>query len=393
MSDTKSSFHPALAVSNIKNNIPIVLEMENVQYATWAELFKIHARSNKVLHHIVTPEHGTVKTPSTDDEKELWSTLDATVLQWIYSTISTDLLQTIIEPDSTAMEAWGRLRDIFQDNKNSRAVTLEQEFSHTSMEDFPNASAYCQRLKELADQLKNVGAPVSNDRLVLQLVAGLTEAYNGVGTLLRQSNPLPPFYQARSMLTLEEAGLAKKAAIGAPCAMVAAAPRDADDAPQLSSYPDNRGNGGGKKGSHRNYGGKNNRGGGRGGGKGGRHGGGSNTHGGGRGGNHSGQQQQSGYQQGNGAQTMPWPWQWPWPIPPCPYPVDNWAKPNANQKQAGILGPFPQAFTATGPQTPTDIEAAMHTLGLNPPDANWYMDTGATSHMTSGQDGVATNEM
>ncbi|KAI4348037.1 hypothetical protein L6164_008799 [Bauhinia variegata] len=27
----------------------------------------------------------------------------------------------------------------------------------------------------------------------------------------------------------------------------------------------------------------------------------------------------------------------------------------------------------------------MHTLGLTPPDANWYMDTGATSHMTSAQ--------
>jgi len=25
----------------------------------------------------------------------------------------------------------------------------------------------------------------------------------------------------------------------------------------------------------------------------------------------------------------------------------------------------------------------MHTLGITPPDANWYMDTGATSHMTS----------
>ena len=24
----------------------------------------------------------------------------------------------------------------------------------------------------------------------------------------------------------------------------------------------------------------------------------------------------------------------------------------------------------------------MHTLGLTPPEANWYMDTGATSHMT-----------
>lgn len=81
-----------------------------------------------------------MKEPTTIDE-ELWATLDATVLQWIYSTISTDLLHTIIEPDATAMATWNHLRDIFQDNKNSRTVALEQEFSHISMEDFPNASA------------------------------------------------------------------------------------------------------------------------------------------------------------------------------------------------------------------------------------------------------------
>ncbi|XP_021732691.1 uncharacterized protein LOC110699508, partial [Chenopodium quinoa] len=78
--------------------------------------------------------------------------------------------------------------------------------------DFPNALAYCQRLKTLSDQLKNIGAPVENNQLVLQLVSGLTEPYKGVATLIRQSNPLPQFYQARSMLTLEEASLAKKAA-------------------------------------------------------------------------------------------------------------------------------------------------------------------------------------
>ena len=65
------------------------------------------------------------------------------------------------------MTAWTRLRDIFQDNKNSRAVVLEQEFSHLSMADFPNASSYCQHLKELADQLKQVGTTVYNDRLVI----------------------------------------------------------------------------------------------------------------------------------------------------------------------------------------------------------------------------------
>ena len=139
--------------------------MDTVQYSTWAELFKIHARSSCVIHHIIPS--ATTTPPQTDEEKEEWSTIDATVLKWIYATISDDLLNAILEPDSTAKEAWDRLRDIFQDNKMSRAVTLEQDFSNLTMEDFPNASSYCQRLKMLADQLKNVGAPVSNNRLVL----------------------------------------------------------------------------------------------------------------------------------------------------------------------------------------------------------------------------------
>ncbi|WJX60761.1 hypothetical protein P8452_45931 [Trifolium repens] len=29
-----------------------------------------------------------------------------------------------------------------------------------------------------------------------------------------------------------------------------------------------------------------------------------------------------------------------------------------------------------------DIQAAMHTFSISPPDEQWYMDSGATSHMT-----------
>ncbi|KAM7482579.1 hypothetical protein LguiB_007162 [Lonicera macranthoides] len=391
MSDSKtSSFHPALAVSNVKSLIPVTLEMENIQYATWAELFKIHCRSHRVIDHIIPPEKGKEKVPTTDDEKDLWLTLDATVLQWIYSTISSDLLQTIMEPDSTAMEAWNRLRDIFQDNKNSRAVTLEQEFSTTDMADFPNASAYCQRLKLLSDQLKNVGSPVTNNRLVLQMVAGLTDAYSGIATLIRQKDPLPPFYQARSMLILEEAGFAKKAATISNSAMVTASYKEFDD---NSSYSENTSQNRGKNRQNKNNNGGKYRGGGRGGSK-----------GGGRSGRGGGQYQQPAQawqqqQSWTGGQRQ-WPWQWPWAIPPCPYPTAPWDRPSPQhrqQQQASILGPRPhqqQAYSATA--TPTDIEAAMHTLGLTPPDANWHMDTGATSHMTSSQgfsDRDAPNEM
>ncbi|XP_060212217.1 uncharacterized protein LOC132639837 [Lycium barbarum] len=119
------------------------------------------------------------------------------------------------------MDAWVHLRDIFQDHQTSCAVTLKQEFTTTRMEDFPNASAYCQRLKSLADQLKNVRAPVTNRRLVLQLVSGLTEAYKGVGTQIRHAKTLPPFTETRSSLVLEERELAAMVSHGSGSDMVA----------------------------------------------------------------------------------------------------------------------------------------------------------------------------
>ncbi|XP_048503033.1 uncharacterized protein LOC125498792 [Beta vulgaris subsp. vulgaris] len=263
------------------------------------------------------------------------------------------------------------------------------------MEDFANASAYCQQLKTLSDQLKNVGAPVSNNRLVLQMVSGLTESYNQVATLIRQSDPLPPFYQARSMLTLEEVGLAKKASTGA--AMVA---RNVDDSDAPSDYSQTR---------HSNHGHNKNHGKNR--GKGGQTGRNSSGKGGGKGGRSSGSgsgdrggRGQTGPTAGDAAAPGQWPWGWgQLPIPPSPYPTFPWARPGgpslwARQPaaappvngSAGVLGIKPgqqQAHhaytTSTGPvSTPTDIEAAMYTLGLTPPNPNWFMDTGATSHMT-----------
>ncbi|XP_021840193.2 uncharacterized protein [Spinacia oleracea] len=271
MADSK--FHPALAVSNIKNHVSIVLEMETDNYEAWVELFKLHARSHRVLAHIIPPADGKEPPRTTKDEKELWSTLDAIVLQWIYVTISTGLFLTVIEPDSTAMEAWDRLRELFQDNCNSCALAIEHDFSHVKMRDYPNVPAYCQRLKSLSDQLKSIGAPDSGSRLVLQRVLGLSEAYKTVGTNIRQSKPLPSFTESCSSLRLEEKALAEMYE-DSQSAMVAASSREFDDSP---SYGEHSGhNKGRNKHSKGHNSGKKNGGGGRGngGGKSGRGGGG-----------------------------------------------------------------------------------------------------------------------
>ncbi|KAK2411863.1 hypothetical protein QL285_047106 [Trifolium repens] len=83
-------------------------------------------------------------------------------------------------------------------------------------------------------------------------------------------------------------------------------------------------------------------------------------------------------------------------LPPCPYPS---VRPNNNTQPQhnGVLGPGPQqaAFNANT-TSPTDIASAFNTLHLAQPDPSWYMDTGATSHMTSSQgfsDGDTYHEM
>lgn len=212
-SPPSSVTHPALTVPNITNFIKVKLDIEKSQYNTWSELFKIHARAYQVIDHIIPSSADDTRDISLQQtDPKLWSRLDAVVLQWIYGTISDDLLNTIIERDTTAEMAWNRLFEIFFDNKHSRALYLEQEFSRVQMEQFPNASSYCQHLKTLSDQLSNVGAPVSNERLVLQLISGLTDAYAAVGSQIRHGETLPPFYKARSMIVLEETAKAQKAA-------------------------------------------------------------------------------------------------------------------------------------------------------------------------------------
>jgi hypothetical protein len=298
---------------------------------------------------------------------ESWIDSDTIVLQWIYGTISTDLLHTIIERDSTAQTAWDRLFNIFFDNKNSRALYLEQEFSRVTMEQFSDASSYCQHIKSLSDQLSNVGAPVSNERMVLQLVSGLSDAYTTVGSQIRHSEVLPPFYKARSMVVLEETALAKRTQNNTDnSAFIASKETNSLNSPYTradqNQYNNTKSRGG--RGGSGNYRGGRNRG-----------------RGGGRGGRSQHHQQ--------GAWHQPWaypPWasQWQWVTPPCPYPTTgNWQQSVAPNRQSGILGERPQQAHLTSTQpSPTDIQAAMHTLSMAPPDEQWYMDTGATSHKT-----------
>lgn len=204
-----SKLHPATTVANIKTCIPITLDYEGTQYLSWSSLFTLHCRANLVLDHIIPSSGSSAATNDSESDKDeaaklQWQRLDDIVRQWIYGTISHDLLNTILNQEDSAHDAWNRLVRLFQGNKSARALFLDTQFTNTKLEHFSGVKPYCSRIKILSDNLRNVGAPVSEDRMVLRLLQGLSEDYKTFRTNVQHRVPLPPFDEVRTMLEFEE---------------------------------------------------------------------------------------------------------------------------------------------------------------------------------------------
>ncbi|KAI3830301.1 hypothetical protein L1987_04439 [Smallanthus sonchifolius] len=192
-----SSLHPVYTVTNIQNKIRI-LDGIKVTYSSWVKLFKLHAKGYKVLDRI----DGSDPPPESDPTYVLWAEIDAIVLQWIYGTLSDDLLARVLDMDTTARTAWLKIQEIFLSNKGSRVAALEHAFTNLTLAGSSSMEEYCQRLKEIAEQLNDVGYPVPEGRLVLQLVRGLPQEYDPTAAFINQYSPT--WDVALGMIQLEQ---------------------------------------------------------------------------------------------------------------------------------------------------------------------------------------------
>ncbi|KAL2903154.1 Retrovirus-related Pol polyprotein from transposon TNT 1-94 [Bienertia sinuspersici] len=87
----------------------------------------------------------------------------------------------------------------------TREVYLENQFNLIHLNNFPDISSYCQKLKTLKDQLAPVDQEVNEQKMVLRLIAGLINTdYDTPAQVISQMEPLPNFETARSKLLLEE---------------------------------------------------------------------------------------------------------------------------------------------------------------------------------------------
>nr|XP_020166485.1 uncharacterized protein LOC109752030 [Aegilops tauschii subsp. strangulata] len=187
---------------NIEARVPIRLDSSSTSYYAWKTYFKLIFREYYLTEHI----DGSVDSEYIRGDPE-WSANEATIIRWFYQMVSKDIFHTVVTEEDDGCTVWAKINAFFTDNKLQRLVFLQQEFFGCH-QDNSTIDKYCIRLKMLADELRDIGAKVSDDLMLSNLTAGLKEDFGNAAsnlTLLSQ----PSFQRVVAYLKLEERRMTK----------------------------------------------------------------------------------------------------------------------------------------------------------------------------------------
>nr|GEY99129.1 hybrid signal transduction histidine kinase M [Tanacetum cinerariifolium] len=200
---TNNTNEKPYGITNIKTYIPLTLDIDELNYDSWSEIFTLHCKSFGVLQFL----EGTSSSPNQTNEE--WGKLDSLIKLWIFETISKPLLQRALKKNKSASEVWKMLKDVFYDNKSARAMQLDNDLRNIELENL-TITEYFHKINCLADLLDNIGAPVDEIFFVTYAINRLGDKYEQVARIIRHRDPPPTFAQTQSMLLLEESRLARK---------------------------------------------------------------------------------------------------------------------------------------------------------------------------------------
>ncbi|KAM3411785.1 hypothetical protein ACQJBY_003446 [Aegilops geniculata] len=185
-----------LQTVDIRRHVPITLDLLAGNYTQWRRHFDTIVGMFGLRDHVdsaAVHRHG-------DPE---WDMADHVVVHWLYTTISPELLDAVMQPDDTALTVWAAVDGIFRDNQLARAVYLDAEY-HAVVQGDMTIMAYCTKLKQFTDQLRDLGQTVTEPQQVFNLLRGLNRQYHSAIPHITSQVPLPSFLQVRSFLLLEE---------------------------------------------------------------------------------------------------------------------------------------------------------------------------------------------
>ena len=210
--------------------VPLLLDVNSSFYARWKESFLNVLGKYSLQSHVLSD---TVSPASPS-----WVRMNCGT--WLIGAISDDLADIVSQRGASARTIWLAIDSQFLGNRITRALYADQEFRAFTQGDL-SVVEYCRRFKRMAEDLRDLGQPVTEATLVLKIIRGLNECFSALGLHLRRSNPLPTFLQVRDDLRLEELTMAKAppatalAALSGPTTDSSGGPRPPTSTPSRPS--------------------------------------------------------------------------------------------------------------------------------------------------------------
>ena len=202
------------ATINVKNHIPVTLELMKPNFNQWEPFFTSLCGKFGLLPHVDGTEAARPVDPA-------WAIADACVRSWLLGSVGPDVIGLAAAPNQTARELWVAIRRLFEANKAPRAIFLGHEF-HSMTQGDSSINDYAQRMKATADALRDVGRTITDSELVLNFLRGLNPRFASTANNIADSHPLSDFATTREKLVLKELRLSNEGTVAAQTAFHAA---------------------------------------------------------------------------------------------------------------------------------------------------------------------------
>jgi hypothetical protein len=177
-------------VPNICSLMNIVLDATSSNYTRW--------RDNMML---ALTRYALTDEAFLDDPG--WTRIDIVILCWLTNTISPDLQEVIWECGRTVRHLWLRLQNQFLGNRETRTLYLDAAF-HNFVQDNLSMSEYYYKFKGMVNALADLGSPIDDRILILNILYGLNQRFKHVGAIIRCYSLFLNFLKVQDDLLLEE---------------------------------------------------------------------------------------------------------------------------------------------------------------------------------------------
>ncbi|XP_040260078.1 uncharacterized protein [Aegilops tauschii subsp. strangulata] len=186
----------AVGLHTIKGHVPVELALDTSVHRQWRTFFRAACRKYALLDHL---DFDAPDAPNPE-----WSLLDATVVSWLYGSVSLSILDAVMTPgdDPLAVDLWNSINGLFNDHKINRQLHLTAELGDVKMGEMSMAD-YLQKVKSLSDGLADLGAPVDDAEMVVHCLNGLSEQCESAADLISLM-PGMTLARCRSLLALQD---------------------------------------------------------------------------------------------------------------------------------------------------------------------------------------------